>query len=589
MAFPLHRDILNPGPKDPSLLTQQNNHISSHIWSGKDHMLLPKQSYVRGPKPPEPILAMLKVAGFGYVVEIENFDIDVSLISALVERWRPETCTFHLPYGECTITLEDVALQLGIPVDGHALTGIIAEDWSIVCQELLGAVPPKNAWGGEGVALSWFANRFENLPINAPHNVVQQYTRAYIMRLIGSLLLPDKRGTHVHLMYLPLLKNLSSVGHYSWGSGVLACLYREMCHASKINSNQIGGCLVLLQAWAWDRIPSIAPKIDQSSGDQVHRGLGFPLSCRWSHCKKTTENSKHWVQCYRFSLDKLDVHEFIWTPYTSPDVRRYIPQDPGEVCYAIVPLICCAIVEWHHPDRVMRQFGLRQSIPQPPMNIDRLRKMDLKVRGKAYWPEATWINLWLQRRERLIQGFPSHAYFGDVSNYMKWYLDVTRKWISHEGALAGTMVIGVRNILRFATSETPNPIKCENIIQVCNDMLNVSHNYHSAPTYDSRQGNNENLQYKKPINDPYKQPYPMGFASYSKTHNPFSFSESHPTGPFYSVGAPPPPLMYNANPGTTTFSRGAHLHMPKPYGPPIPSFETEDEDESEDDFESEDY
>jgi Plant mobile domain len=34
--------------------------------------------------------------------------LDKSLMTALVERWRPETSTFHLPVGELTVTLEDV-------------------------------------------------------------------------------------------------------------------------------------------------------------------------------------------------------------------------------------------------------------------------------------------------------------------------------------------------------------------------------------------------------------------------------------------------------------------------------------------------
>ncbi|KAH1046844.1 hypothetical protein J1N35_037628 [Gossypium stocksii] len=43
-------------------------------------------------------------------------------ISALVEKWRPKTHTFHVPCEECTITLEDVALQLSLPVDGPIVT-----------------------------------------------------------------------------------------------------------------------------------------------------------------------------------------------------------------------------------------------------------------------------------------------------------------------------------------------------------------------------------------------------------------------------------------------------------------------------------
>ncbi|MBA0749219.1 hypothetical protein Gogos_003168 [Gossypium gossypioides] len=49
--------------------------------------------------------------------------LDQKLISAFVERWRPEMCTFHLPFGECTITLEDVQLQFGLSVNGSVLTG----------------------------------------------------------------------------------------------------------------------------------------------------------------------------------------------------------------------------------------------------------------------------------------------------------------------------------------------------------------------------------------------------------------------------------------------------------------------------------
>jgi len=50
-----------------------------------------------------------------------RFPFDQSLLSALVDRWRPETHTFHFRWGEMTVTLQDVACLLGLPLAGHAI------------------------------------------------------------------------------------------------------------------------------------------------------------------------------------------------------------------------------------------------------------------------------------------------------------------------------------------------------------------------------------------------------------------------------------------------------------------------------------
>ncbi|KAL8157215.1 hypothetical protein AgCh_002069 [Apium graveolens] len=39
-----------------------------------------------------------------------------------IERWMPETNTFHFPFGELTITLEDVYMIMGLPVKGRPVT-----------------------------------------------------------------------------------------------------------------------------------------------------------------------------------------------------------------------------------------------------------------------------------------------------------------------------------------------------------------------------------------------------------------------------------------------------------------------------------
>jgi hypothetical protein len=44
-----------------------------------------------------------------------HFQFDFSLLSALLDHWRPETHTFHFTVGEMTMTLPDTSLLMGLP------------------------------------------------------------------------------------------------------------------------------------------------------------------------------------------------------------------------------------------------------------------------------------------------------------------------------------------------------------------------------------------------------------------------------------------------------------------------------------------
>ena len=46
--------------------------------------------------------------------------VDWALVTALVERWRQGTHTFHLPTGEATVSLLDVAVLTRLPIEGHS-------------------------------------------------------------------------------------------------------------------------------------------------------------------------------------------------------------------------------------------------------------------------------------------------------------------------------------------------------------------------------------------------------------------------------------------------------------------------------------
>ena len=225
-------------------------------------------------QPPLQIVPYLIQAGFYGVARLGVFKFNAGLISALVERWRPETHTFHMPQGECIITLEDVAVQLGLPCGGAPVIGPTAWDYKYMCQVLLGVVPPDDKIDGQRLSMSWLMQAFNDIPLDASDHYLQCYTRAYILRLIGGYLMVDKSSTYCYLMYLPLLANLSTCRGYSWGSEVLSFLYRELCKGTQHQTHDIGGCLTLLHLWAWDRFPKLAPQMPAAADPHLNM---YPL------------------------------------------------------------------------------------------------------------------------------------------------------------------------------------------------------------------------------------------------------------------------------------------------------------------------
>ena len=59
------------------------------------------------------------------------------------EMARPETHTFHVPVKEMTITLLDVAIILGLHIDGPTVTRTCVFDVAKLCGELLGCHPTR--------------------------------------------------------------------------------------------------------------------------------------------------------------------------------------------------------------------------------------------------------------------------------------------------------------------------------------------------------------------------------------------------------------------------------------------------------------
>ncbi|XP_016489021.2 serine/threonine-protein phosphatase 7 long form homolog [Nicotiana tabacum] len=116
---------VHPGPASLELLLLQGEHRSSYIWDGqclsqtfRARRIDDMWEFIRDRSLHPCIVRRLPDTSFYRIIEIGRLQFDWALITAMIERWRPETHTFHLPVGEATITLEDVEVLFGLPVDG---------------------------------------------------------------------------------------------------------------------------------------------------------------------------------------------------------------------------------------------------------------------------------------------------------------------------------------------------------------------------------------------------------------------------------------------------------------------------------------
>ncbi|XP_016700133.1 protein MAIN-LIKE 1-like [Gossypium hirsutum] len=145
------------------------------------------------------------------------------------------------------MTLEDVAVQLGLPIDGSPVTGISSfNDQAALCYQLLEESPEDGDKYFSGIKFTWLKAKIRQLSATTTKGELMCVARAYIMHMIGAVLMPDAKGDSVHLSYLPLLADLSTARSYSWGSAVLATLYRELCRVTEPHVKDIDGCLILL-------------------------------------------------------------------------------------------------------------------------------------------------------------------------------------------------------------------------------------------------------------------------------------------------------------------------------------------------------
>ena len=119
------------------------------------------------------------------------------------------THTFHVPVGEMSITLQDVAIILMLRIHGPAVTGTCVLNVAELCIELLNVTPPSDALKGSAISIRWLCDQLSTPTPDANDVTLERSARGFILALLGSFLFADKKGVHVHPCFLPLIQDLT--------------------------------------------------------------------------------------------------------------------------------------------------------------------------------------------------------------------------------------------------------------------------------------------------------------------------------------------------------------------------------------------
>lgn len=386
----------------------------------------------------------LQKLGLYQVATLGSINVDPNIVAALVERWRPETHSFHLPFGEMTVTLQDVSCLWGLPISGKPITGVaVSYSWREKLERLLHTNVPdkafrvrkargKEMYSAYHLRREWLHKEFARAPSGESQDYVDAYTRAFCLDLIGSILLPDSTGDSIPAMYIQFLEDLNNPPCYNWGAAVLAHLYRSLCRASFASSKFVYGPLMLLQLWHWTRFSIARPvPMDETAGPSLG-GEDLesrpPFGIKWSGHHSFRDSPHNGIEFYREQYEKMNESNVVWQPYDEkiPVLHPRVKKESA-LWLARVPLIHFWVVEDHYPDRVMQQFGLFQSIP-PPLPRDWVSSVKLHniVHGSGDWAvrHAEYISMWQELSSiTVIEERP----------YDPTTRDLYRQWFEREG------------------------------------------------------------------------------------------------------------------------------------------------------------
>jgi len=298
-----------------------------------------------------------------------------NLIFRVVEKWCSETNTFVFPFGEATITLEDVMVLGGYPVIGDPVF-ISLEDKEMREVENKLILPFKQLTTDRkqrGARTTLWMDIFIDKGSKIEHE-------AFLVTWLSLFVFPHKYS-FVKTSFFPIAVHLSRGNSIALAPAVLATIYKDLTLFNKtivdLSKHLVGGDtyplevtlkspFYLVQIWVWERFKNLQPQ-------PMLINLEDPFLFRWHKVKPLI------IDNVKMALD-LAIDDFLWRPYVrySDKCELFYPNDeifvPFKkdldtkiisfvICLRVSELVGFDSIEQYLPHRVAMQFGIDQDVP----------------------------------------------------------------------------------------------------------------------------------------------------------------------------------------------------------------------------------
>ncbi|RID56860.1 hypothetical protein BRARA_F00281 [Brassica rapa] len=294
---------------------------------------------------------------------------DSDLVLEIAEKWCPDTNTFVFPWGEATITLEDVLLLLGFSVLGSPVFASLDSSGEKTKEKLEKerVVLKRDQVSNRATQTVWMSRFMDSGDDDELEHV------AFLALWLSYFVFPT-RYYQINEAVFPVAVHLASGVRIALAPAVLAHLYADLTllkdHTRDFSNDKIelNALFKLVQVWTWERFKELRPK------DTNPLLKGQIRLARWDDVKEGNNDVRR----------ILDNSSFEWRPFTNtvknwevpkfyPEKAMWVPVGPEldeafisfARCIKVSELVGMDSVEHYFPNRVAAQCGLLQDVPCP--------------------------------------------------------------------------------------------------------------------------------------------------------------------------------------------------------------------------------